>query len=91
MMSENRKPSVHDLDPAAIGRILIASVAGASALGHKRLSSTLKDYADWDDETSPEARFIRDAITRPIPEVVTEWYGGSQNASALAQAVALDG
>jgi hypothetical protein len=89
-MSESRKPSVHDLDPAAIGRILIASVAGASALGHKRLSSTLRDYADWDDENGPpEAKFIRDAVTRPIPEVVTEWFGSAQAAHERAIDVAL--
>jgi hypothetical protein len=80
---------VQDLDPALIGQILINSVAAASALGHKRLASTLRDYVDCDDDsTPPESRFVRDAITRPVAEVVAEWYGGSQNASALAQDVA---
>lgn len=81
-MSETSAPPVSDLDPAYVGMILINAVAAAAALGHKRLSGTLRDYVDPD---TPEGRFVQEAVTRPVPEVVDEWFGGYQNACHWAQ------
>lgn len=81
-MSETGTPPVRDLDPAHVGTILINAVAAAAALGHKRLSSTLRDYVDPE---TPEGRFVQEAITRPVSEVADEWFGGYQNACHWAQ------
>jgi hypothetical protein len=67
--------TIDDLDPALIGEILIKSAAVSSRLGHKKLVTTIRDYMDWDDDEVPEARFIKDALTKPMPEVVEEWFG----------------
>lgn len=83
------KPPIADLDPAFIGELLIRYVAVANALGHKRLSGTLKDYVD-DSDASAEARFLRAAVTRPVEEVIAEWYGDRSVADAIVQGVALD-
>lgn len=70
--------TVDDLDPAIVGAILIKSAAASSTLGHKKLVTTIRDYMDWDDDEVPEARFIKDALTKPMPEVIKEWFGNDQ-------------
>jgi hypothetical protein len=82
------RPPVADLDMAAIGRCLVRMVAVANVLGHKRLTGTLRDYVDDSDEAPPEARFLRDALVRPIPEVIEEWFGDRRIADAIVQAAA---
>jgi hypothetical protein len=81
---------VYNLDPAAIGEILINALAGASAIGHKRIAGTLRDYCDWESPDVPgEARFVRDAITGAVPEAVVRWFGDANAAHEHALNVAL--
>jgi hypothetical protein len=84
--TEKPTPPVVALDLALLGELLINYTAVSNMLGHKKLSFTLKDYVDLDG-ASPEAAFLVAAVTRPIAEVITEWFGDRSVADAIVSNV----
>lgn len=76
---------VFDLDPAALGAILIQIPATSSRVGHASLRATF-GYGSAED-SGPEAQFIRDLFTLPTSEIIAKWYGSRANASRFAAEV----
>lgn len=70
-----------DLDEAAIGDALLCMVAGSAMLRHQTVGNTARDYMTG--LTSPEARFVRDVLTRSTTEVCDRWLGGVDKASKV--------
>lgn len=82
-------PPVVALDIAFLGQLLINYAAVSSMLGHKKLGSTLKDYVDLDG-APPEAAFLVAVVTRPIAEVIAEWFGDRSVADIIVSNVVDD-
>lgn len=85
MNTEPAEAAVLDLDTTLIGELLTRLPAIAAQLRHGGLVSTLSYIAAGDEE--PEVAFIRDVLSRPLAEVIDEWYGGHLNAAALGAAL----
>lgn len=74
-----------DLDRAKVGECLINAMSVAAKVYHKSPRSTMKDYGGPDHLLSPEARFVRDALSQSTETIVDRWFGG--NASEAGQYV----
>lgn len=55
----------------AVGRLLLRLPVVSGVAGHRWVQGTLRDYLR---STEPESEFVRDLITRPVPEVLLKWY-----------------
>lgn len=70
-----------DLDPAALGQMIMWILPAAASARHGRPEDTLRDYVQ---PTNPTMEFIRDLFTKPTEEIAERWYGGMWNAELLA-------
>lgn len=71
----NHDAPIHQLDRAKVGECLINAMATAAQLGHKSPRSTMKDYGGPDHLLSPEAQFVRDALSLGTEEIARRWFG----------------
>lgn len=74
------------LDPAAVGNLLIRAVLSSALAGHAAVGNTVRDYVDRNKLDSPEARFVYDVLYLggSTPEIAERWFGGLDNAAAIA-------
>ena len=54
-----------------LGRMLLRLPVLGGVVGHEWMQGTVKDYVQPD---SLETEFLRDVVSRPIPEVLLKWY-----------------
>jgi len=81
---EARTPAIVNLDPEAVGQILINLGAAAALAGHEEPYSTVSDYCRVNEASSDELRFVRDMFSRKTAEIANRWYGGRDEAARLA-------
>jgi hypothetical protein len=74
-------PPILDLDLEKVGNCLVNALTTSVTLGHQHVSDTMRDYIRR-DQISPEAKFVRDVLTRTSPDAATEWFGDPVEASA---------
>ena len=81
-MSQNQALPVADLDPAEVGRIVIALAATSALAGHTTIRSTVGTYVH--PAGRREMEFVRDVFIRSTAEITTRWYGGEFEAASIA-------
>lgn len=77
-------PRVFDLDPEALGNMVIRLGLISRQLDHTRVTHTVDPYLNHPEIPSPpEAEFLRDLLTKPVPEIIDRWYGGDDQAARM--------
>ena len=72
-----------DLDPEAIGNVLIRLALVSHQLNHERVTGSLRPYCNHPENLSAEAQFVYDMFIRRTPEIIDRWFGGDLNASVM--------
>ncbi|TCW35314.1 hypothetical protein EDC32_10826 [Laceyella sacchari] len=70
------------LNPTAIGIILINLVLASNQLGHKNLRGSV-GYVEYNPEEDVNMDFIKDILTKKTPEVIDKWFGDPIQASKI--------
>lgn len=86
--------AIFDLDPTALGEMVIRLGALSAALGHASVKSSAKDYVRLGPQQSAELHFLRDLFVKKPEDYVERWYGSMTEAGVFAGtglALALDG
>lgn len=71
---------INEINPEALGRLVIGSVYSAKQLGHNWVKSTVRDSMPTD---VVEVEFLKDYLTLSTKEIIEKWYGGDENVTNM--------